>query len=68
MPKNTNKQIKLSADQQKKLAQIEQFDREQAFEVGFSKCAKDLGLSEEQFKNFYEAGCTKLAQAQASEK
>lgn len=60
----SNKMTKLSAEQQQKLAQIEQFDREQAFEAGFAKAASDLGLNDEEFKEFYEAGCEKLAAAQ----
>jgi hypothetical protein len=63
MPAPQTKQIKLSADQQKKLAAVDQFDREQAFEVGFAKCAKDLGLNDTEFKQFYEAACEKLAAA-----
>ena len=57
---------KLSAEQQQKLAEIEQFDREQAFELGFTKAASELGLNEAEFKEFYEAGCEKLAAAQQS--
>jgi len=52
---------KLSADQQKKVAAVDKFDREQAFELGFAKCAKDLGLNESEFQQFYEAGCNKLS-------
>lgn len=55
-------QKKLSADQQQKLAAIDQFDREQAFELGFAKIAKDMGLSEQEYQQFYEAGCQKLSQ------
>jgi hypothetical protein len=57
-----NKQIKLSADQQQKLAAVDQFDKEQAFEVGFAKCAKDLGLNDKEFQQFYDAACQKLSQ------
>lgn len=57
----SNKQTKLSHDQQQKLAEVEQFDREQAFEAGFAKAASDLGLNDQQFRGFYEAGCEKLS-------
>lgn len=57
-----NKQIKLSQDQLKKLAEQEAFDREQAIELGFAKVAQDLGLSEAEFKEFYGIGCQKLQQ------
>ena len=60
------KQIKLSEDQQRKLAAVDQFDREQAFEVGFAKLAKDLGLDDNEYQQFYEAACQKLAAAEAA--
>lgn len=60
-------QIKLSSEQQKKLAEVEAFDREQAFEAGFAKAAFDLGLDENQFKSFYEVGCKKMAASQGTE-
>jgi len=60
----SKKQIKLSEDQQRKLAAVDRFDREQAFELGFAKCARDLGLSEDEFNQFYEVGCEKLSVAQ----
>lgn len=65
MSKDQKKQVKLSADQQKKLAEVEQFDREQAFEAGFAKAAQDLGLNDQEFRQFYQAGCQKLDSAQA---
>lgn len=54
-------QTKLSQDQMQKLAAQDHFDREQSFEAGFSKAAKDMGLSDAEFKNFYEIGCKKIA-------
>lgn len=57
-------QTKLSEEQLKKVAAVDQFDKEQAFELGFSKVARDLGLNDEEYKNFYEAGCNKLATEQ----
>lgn len=55
------KMIKLSQEDQKKLAQIEQFDREQAFELGFAKHARDMGLSESEYERFYDVACQKLS-------
>lgn len=66
MSKTQNKQVKLSADQQKKLAEVEQFDREQAFEAGFAKAAQDLGLNDQEFRQFYQAGCEKISNAESA--
>ena len=55
--------IKLSADQMKKMAEIEAYDREQAVEVGFAKAAQDLGLSKAQYETFYQKGLEKLQKA-----
>lgn len=60
-------QVKLSADQMKKIAEVDRFDREQAFEAGFAKIASELGLNEQEFKNFYQIGVNVL-QSQARSK
>jgi nitrate reductase beta subunit len=44
-----------------KVAASEQFDREQAFEVGFAKAAHDVGLSKEQFQQMYAYALHKLS-------
>lgn len=54
-------QTKMSEEQQTKLAEVDQFDREMAFEAGFAKCAQDLDLSEEEYQEFYKAACAKMA-------
>jgi hypothetical protein len=60
-------QVKLSEDQMKKVAEQERFDREQAFEAGFAKLAHDIGLTENEFKQFYEVAVNVLqTQAQQS--
>jgi hypothetical protein len=59
-------QVKVSAEDMKKLAEQEQFDREQAFELGFAKVAHDMGLNEDEFKQFYQAGVQALQPAQPS--
>ncbi len=38
----------------KKIAAIEAIDRNNAFEIGFAKCAQDLGLDETQFGKLYK--------------
>jgi len=43
-----------------RLAAIDKFDGEQAFELGFAKAAHDLGLNEQQYAQFYQAGIAKL--------
>jgi len=50
-----------------KLAQDAQNDRENAFEFGFYKIAQDLGLSEDEYSNFYQAGLDKFATAYEQE-
>jgi len=54
-------QIKLSAEQQKQFDERDAADRDCAFEVGFTKCAADIGLNEAEFNEFYKAGCQKLS-------
>ena len=56
----THKTVKVAADKLQKLAQIEAFDRQQAFELGFAKVAHELGLSEEEYSQFYHAGVVEL--------
>ena len=46
-----------------KIAKAEKFDKEQAFEIGFAKAASDLGLSDTEFKNFYDIGVQTLVNA-----
>ena len=55
------KQTKIAEADMKKLAEVDGRDREQAYEMGFAKCAHDLGLSREEFGEFYNVACNKLA-------
>jgi len=57
------------AEARHKVAEVEAFDREQGFEFGFTKAAQDLGLTQDEFKTFYEIGCADLEKsAQAAPK
>jgi hypothetical protein len=47
-----------------RLAAVHQYDNEQAFEMGFAKAAHDLGMNEQQYAQFYQAGLAKLAALQ----
>lgn len=44
-----------------KFAQQDQFDAEQAFEVGFAKAAQDMGMNQDQYKQFYQVACADLS-------
>ena len=61
-------QTKIAEADMKKLAEVETRDREQAYELGFAKCAHELGLSKEEFGEFYNVACNKLAAAQEAQK
>lgn len=54
------KTVKIASDKLHKLAQIEAFDRQQAFEIGFAKVAHELGLNETEYETFYAAGLREL--------
>lgn len=45
----------------KKMAEIDQRDGGNAFEVGFAKAAQDMGLSEEQYGRFCAIARQKLS-------
>lgn len=48
-----------------KIAAAEQRDRAAAFEIGFAKAAEAAGLTPDEFKIAYEAGCKLMDQPEA---
>jgi hypothetical protein len=58
----TTPHIKVASDlTQDRMGQIDQFDAQQAIELGFAKVAHQLGLNDQQYAQFYQLACEKLA-------
>ncbi len=61
-PRRLPKLAELDEKGMQKFAQQDQFDAEQAFELGFAKAAQDMGMNKAQYKQFYQVACADMAQ------